>query len=233
PLRREPRHSPGSRCTRADADYNYRARRRKYAPAGWGWRRVGEGLFRAAAAAASAPSLSAPPRVGSGAAMSKPYGDLLFNQQANRHSEGQARNPFSQAGGVNLLGKPKWDKNDAEYGRPVAGSKTDIRGKRAHSHITKEILELCEIINENGEQIEGQVVISFGELFNIYTHISNKVVGLLLRGRKQKIVDFEGETLFQEDDDVPIMLLKSIEEIRGHFKALQEEKEKEDKNGGN
>ncbi|KAK7867264.1 hypothetical protein R5R35_000248 [Gryllus longicercus] len=184
--------------------------------------------------------------------MSKPYGDLLdtpldirycrglsdrvaqFNQQANKHKEGQARNPFSQAGGVNLLGKPKWDKNDAEYGRPVAGSKTDIRGKRAHSHITKEILELCEIINENGEQIEGQVVISFGELFNIYTHISNKVVGLLLRGRKQKIVDFEGETLFQRrDDDVPIILLKSIEEIRGHFKALQEEKEKEDKNGGN
>jgi thiamine kinase-like enzyme len=31
----------------------------------------------------------------------------------------------------------------------------------------------------------------------IYTSISNKVVGVLLRARKHKLVDFEGETLFQ------------------------------------
>jgi hypothetical protein len=31
----------------------------------------------------------------------------------------------------------------------------------------------------------------------IYTGISNKVVGVLLRARKHKFVDFEGETLFQ------------------------------------
>jgi hypothetical protein len=31
----------------------------------------------------------------------------------------------------------------------------------------------------------------------IYTSISNKVVGVLLRARKHKFVDFEGETLFQ------------------------------------
>jgi hypothetical protein len=33
--------------------------------------------------------------------------------------------------------------------------------------------------------------------FQIYTSISNKVVGVLLRARKHKFVDFEGETLFQ------------------------------------
>lgn len=38
---------------------------------------------------------------------------------------------------------------------------------------------------------------------------------MLLRARKHKIVDFEGEVLFQrQDDHVPIILLKSIEDIR-------------------
>jgi hypothetical protein len=34
-------------------------------------------------------------------------------------------------------------------------------------------------------------------LLQMYTSISNKVVGVLLRARKHKFVDFEGETLFQ------------------------------------
>lgn len=33
--------------------------------------------------------------------------------------------------------------------------------------------------------------------FQIYTVISDKLVGMLLRARKHKIVDFEGECLFQ------------------------------------
>jgi hypothetical protein len=59
--------------------------------------------------------------------------------------------------------------------RPVAGSKTDIRGKRAHTHINKEVLQLCQLIYENGEPIEdmtedgrNQIVISFGELFQVH-----------------------------------------------------------------
>ena len=56
----------------------------------------------------------------------------------------------------------------------MAGSKTDIRGKRAHTHISREVLQLCQIIYENGEPIEdmtedgrNQIVISFGELFQV------------------------------------------------------------------
>lgn len=46
-------------------------------------------------------------------------------------------------------------------------------------------------------------------------HISNKVVGLLLRARKHNLIDFEGEILFQRrDDHVPIFMLKPITEIR-------------------
>lgn len=50
------------------------------------------------------------------------------------------------------------------------------------------------------------------------------MVGLLLRARKHKLVDFEGEILFQRrDDDVPIMMLKSIKEIRAYLTGKEEE----------
>ena len=50
--------------------------------------------------------------------------------------------------------------------------------------------------------------INFGRLFEIYTHISNKLVGILLRARKYGLVDFEGETLFQgRDNGVSVYLL--------------------------
>lgn len=40
-------------------------------------------------------------------------------------------------------------------------------------------------------------------------------MGILLRARKHKLVEFEGEMLFQRrDDDVPIFLIKPIHEIR-------------------
>ncbi|XP_069691929.1 actin-binding Rho-activating protein-like isoform X2 [Periplaneta americana] len=152
-----------------------------------------------------------------------------FNKQADQHRQKQTRNPFSAAEGA-ALDKPTLDKNDPNYGRPVAGSKTDMRGKKAHTHISKEVLQLCQIIYENGEPIEemtedgrNQIVISFGELFQIYTSISNKVVGVLLRARKHKFVDFEGETLFQRrDDDVPVILRKSLPEIGEIFQAQME-----------
>lgn len=40
-------------------------------------------------------------------------------------------------------------------------------------------------------------------------------MGLLLRARKHKLVDFEGEMLFQRrDDDKPIWMLKTTDEIK-------------------
>lgn len=60
--------------------------------------------------------------------------------------------------------------------------------------------------------------ICYQDYFNInqiYTTISNKLVGLLLRARKQKFIDFEGEILFQRrDDEVPIFMVKTLEEIK-------------------
>jgi len=65
--------------------------------------------------------------------------------------------------------------------------------------------------------------ILFGDLFNIYNSISNKVVGLLIRARKYKLVEFEGETLFQGvNDKTPIYLLRTSAQVKEVFKAGQD-----------
>lgn len=118
-------------------------------------------------------------------------------------------------------------KDDPNYGRPLEGTKTAARGRKAHEHVSKEIIELCEIIWTHGQirgySTEDETMIMFGELFQLYTRISNKVVGLLLRARKYKLVEFEGETLFQyeqgQNDNTPIFLVRPLPEIRVMFKT--------------
>ncbi|XP_028151266.1 actin-binding Rho-activating protein [Diabrotica virgifera virgifera] len=149
----------------------------------------------------------------------------LFNKVADKHIQGQAVNPFSngqQAGGLH---RPTISKE--EYGKPPKGSLSEIRAFKATIHVSREMLELCEVISQCGERLfspeekpnDPRIVISFGELFAIYTAISDKVVGILLRARKYNLVDFEGECLFQrQDDHVPIILVKPISEIRTFLK---------------
>ncbi|XP_070526893.1 actin-binding Rho-activating protein isoform X2 [Cardiocondyla obscurior] len=140
----------------------------------------------------------------------------MFNQYADNHKDKQSKNPFTS--GLNAK-KPTFSKE--EYGRPEAGSLSELRGRKANAHVLKEILELCEIIAIEGTPCRDQpdvIGITFGDIFNIYTNISDKCVGLLLRARKQKYLEFEGECLFQRrDDDVPIFLVKPIEEIRKEY----------------
>lgn len=102
-------------------------------------------------------------------------------------------------------------KRDKQYGRPVAGSKTEARGKYAGLHISQEVYDLCKIIERMGNvQADGSVTIKFGKLFNIYTSISNKLVGMLMRARKQDLVQFEGEMLWQRRDDDKIITLLRV-----------------------
>ena len=63
----------------------------------------------------------------------------------------------------------------------------------------------------------------FKDIFDIYQTISNKVVGILARARKNRLVHFEGETLFQgENDATNITLLRSAKhiEVLSHTKFL-------------
>lgn len=115
-------------------------------------------------------------------------------------------------------------KDDPNYGTPQEGTQTAARGRKAHAHISKEIVELCELIHIHGQMTgqEGQesIGILFGDLFNLYTRISNKVVGVLQRARKYKLVTFEGETLFQgRDNETPVWLIRSLDEVREVFKS--------------
>uniref|UniRef100_A0A7N4NNE5 Actin-binding Rho-activating protein n=1 Tax=Sarcophilus harrisii TaxID=9305 RepID=A0A7N4NNE5_SARHA len=133
--------------------------------------------------------------------------DLRKNWQGwiKNHIDYQKSNPFSHDAPAIVV-----NKGDPTYGRPPKGSKTEQRGKDAHVHVEKELEELCWILRNNGEKgADGNSRMTFKQLFERYATISNKVVGLLLRARKHGMVHFEGEMLWQgQDDDVIITLLR-------------------------
>ena len=132
------------------------------------------------------------------------------SEQQHSHQDGAGAESYH-----GILHMQKISGHNDNYGTPVVGSKTEYRGKSAGVHISHEIIELCDIISKMGHTLpNGTVGITFGVLFETYTRISNKLVGMLMRARKQKLIDFEGEMLFQRrDDDVVIYLLKMPEEL--------------------
>ncbi|KAM3878591.1 actin-binding Rho-activating protein [Diretmus argenteus] len=131
-----------------------------------------------------------------------------WQQWSQQHVEGQKLNPFSEEFDFDHAMAQRLRKGDSGYGRPKEGSKTAERGDRAQKHIHREMEEMVWIIRDMGfEDREGRTVISFGRLFDRYVKISDKVVGILLRCRKHKMLDFKGEMLWKgQDDDVIITL---------------------------
>lgn len=139
------------------------------------------------------------------------------------------RNPFSDT-----FEQPDYDTKSSDYGRPLKGSLTEKRGIKAGAYILNEVVHLCEIIVRYGDGPPEQKVIKFGPLFKIYEFYSgeslllfdvltivflDKVVGLLIRARKYKLLDFDGEMLYQrQDDHKPIVMLMSIEQIYTNVK---------------
>lgn len=105
------------------------------------------------------------------------------------------------------------------YGKPVPGSKTEVRAQKYQASCVREIVELCGVVSERGyTDTIGRRAILFGDLFNSYRFISDKCCGLLLRARKYKLLEFEGEMLFQgKDDNTVITMLRTFSEIHGHF----------------
>ncbi|XP_053556391.1 actin-binding Rho-activating protein-like [Bombina bombina] len=128
---------------------------------------------------------------------------------SDAHTEKQKRNPFSEDFDHSHAMAVRLHKGDNGYGRPEEGSKTEERGNRAKNHIHKEIEEMCLIIRDMGVKgRDGRIRVTFGRLFQQYVRISDKVVGILLRARKHKHLDFEGEMLWQGvHDNVVITLL--------------------------
>jgi len=112
----------------------------------------------------------------------------------------------------------------AGYGKPVPGSASDKRGQEYQKAVTMEVMALCRFISMNGFRLKnGHTLMLFKDIFQLYQSISNKVVGILARARKNRLVHFEGETLFQgESDNTNVTLLRSAADIENHFKATKE-----------
>uniref|UniRef100_A0A3P8TVF6 Actin-binding Rho-activating protein n=1 Tax=Amphiprion percula TaxID=161767 RepID=A0A3P8TVF6_AMPPE len=132
-----------------------------------------------------------------------------WQQWSEQHMEGQKLNPFSEEFDYDFAMAQRLRKGDSGYGRPKDGSKTAERGDRAQKHIHREMEEMVWIIRDMGfKDKEGRTIISFGRLFDRYVKISDKVVGILLRCRKHKMLDFEGEMLWKGQDDNVIITLR-------------------------
>ncbi|TWW79528.1 Actin-binding Rho-activating protein [Takifugu flavidus] len=97
-----------------------------------------------------------------------------WQRWSNQYQEYQKQNPFSHdsRAGMALPLKAQGDS-----GRPPQGSKTEQRGKDAHTHVSREVRELCEAIRRIGEP-GNAVTVEFGKLFEHYVTISNKLVGI-------------------------------------------------------
>ncbi|NWI66087.1 ABRA protein, partial [Todus mexicanus] len=133
-----------------------------------------------------------------------------WQEWADQHIITQKLNPFSEEFDHELAMSTRLHKGDEGYGRPKEGTKTAERAKRAEAHIHREIRDMCFIIESMAKpRRDGKIQVTFGELFDRYVRISDKVVGILMRARKHRLVDFEGEMLWQgRDDNVVITLLK-------------------------
>jgi len=133
-----------------------------------------------------------------------------FNSYAEKNAEYSKCDPYASN-----YERPKFDKSSKDYGRPLPGTKTAARGVKAGGHVTREIIFLCELIEKNAKGTPPNCVIKFGSLFYIYQYYSDKLVGMLLRARKYGLVEFEGEMLYQkQDDNKNVRLLKTSDEIR-------------------
>ncbi|NWR58868.1 ABRA protein, partial [Bucorvus abyssinicus] len=133
-----------------------------------------------------------------------------WQEWADQHIITQKLNPFSEEFDHELAMSMRLHKGDEGYGHPKEGTKTAERAKRAEAHIHREIRDMCFIIESMAKpRPDGKIQVTFGELFERYVRISDKVVGILMRARKHGLVDFEGEMLWQgRDDNVVITLLK-------------------------
>lgn len=134
----------------------------------------------------------------------------FWNDFAKKNEEYQENNIFSDT----YKGPQVLKKGDAGWGCPTG--KTLERGLKAHNHITKEIQNLLDVMvslalaEKNIDKNQGgRLFVTFKQIFDRYVRISDKVVGILMRARKKKLIAFEGEMLWQgQDDHVRIYILK-------------------------
>ena len=69
------------------------------------------------------------------------------------------------------------------------------------------LLGVISSLGKPNKKSGGNMFMDFGTLFIVYQDISDTVVGMIQRGRKKKLLNFDGEMLFQgQHDNVKITL---------------------------
>uniref|UniRef100_A0A3Q3G837 Actin-binding Rho-activating protein n=1 Tax=Labrus bergylta TaxID=56723 RepID=A0A3Q3G837_9LABR len=127
---------------------------------------------------------------------------------ASDHTVNQKLNPFSEYFDYDYSMSLRLQKGQDGYGRPKEGTQTAERAKRAEQHIHREIDDMCYVIRMMADpDPDRKTRVTFGQLFDRYVRISDKVVGILMRARKHGKVAFEGEMLWQGQDDGAIITL--------------------------
>ncbi|XP_038822196.1 uncharacterized protein LOC120022376 [Salvelinus namaycush] len=120
----------------------------------------------------------------------------------------QKLNPFSEDFDYEYSMSLRLHKGEDGYGRPKEDTKTAERARRAEQHIHGEIADMCYVIRTmNDPDPDGKTRVTFRELFDRYVRVSDKVVGILLRAKRHGKVAFDGEMLWQGQDDGVIMWL--------------------------
>jgi len=132
---------------------------------------------------------------------------MAWNQKIEEREEKQASNVFSAKHDASKTAAI--DKNSANYGKAAAGSKSDLRAQQAATWVEKEVEKLIGEIKKIGYVDEdGNQCVKFGPLFVHYQDISDTLVGILMRAKKRKLLQYKGDMLFQGmNDDTVITLL--------------------------
>jgi hypothetical protein len=157
----------------------------------------------------------------------------IWNSRAKAAEADMKSNVFSKH--YDKSKQTKLKKGDKGYGSAKAGSKSAARAKKAKEWVKEQIGILIKTINKIGKKnklsqqqvksipaaiAEAQSVtvghkccqVDFGLLFKTYQDISDTLVGMLRRAKKYKLLNFEGDMLFQgQSDNVIIFLLPKSE----------------------
>jgi len=106
----------------------------------------------------------------------------------------------------------------SSYGHPKENSMSAARAEKAQQWIEKEIEKLMQQIHTVGSKDHhtGEVTVTFGHLFYHYQDVSDTLVGILLRAKKRKLIEYDGHMMFQgKHDHVVIKVVDSSSSKRG------------------
>lgn len=132
----------------------------------------------------------------------------MWDEKSNNEIESMQSNMFSANYDESVAKAKHLKPGDEGYGRAPEGSESAERVKKAELWVKQQIKMMIDTINYIGSPgPNGCYQTTFSELFVAYEKISDTCNGILKRAKKAKLLDFEGEILFQGGSDNVIIAL--------------------------